>query len=93
MAISEIVLRPVAGAAPDSFTHKLVARMARDTAASKLTPETVARKIHEVLRREKKPLRVPMDRARPLGVVKRLAPQSVIDRLIGGLMRETERGE
>ena len=27
-----------------------------------------------------------MDRAKVLGIVKRLAPQSVIDRLIGGLV-------
>jgi short-subunit dehydrogenase len=77
----------VAGAPPDSFSHKMVERMARDTAASKLTPEDVAEKIHEVISREKKPLRVPMDRARMIGLVKRLAPQPVLDRLMAGLMR------
>ncbi len=77
----------VAGAGPGSFSHKMVERMARDTAASKLTPEQVAEKIHDVITREKKPLRVPMDRARALGLVKRLAPQPVIDRLMKGLLR------
>ncbi|MCP5056508.1 MAG: SDR family NAD(P)-dependent oxidoreductase [bacterium] len=85
-------LRTVANAAADSFSHKMVAQMARDTAASKLTPEMVAEKIYSVLSNQKKPLRVPMDRARPLTLVKRLAPQSVIDRLIGGLIKGANRG-
>ncbi len=80
-------LRLAAGVGPDSRSHKMLERMTRDTAASKLTPETVARKIHEVITRERKPLRVPMDRAKALGVVKRLAPQPVIDRLLAGLTR------
>jgi len=71
---------------PDSRSHAMLDRMTKDTAASKLTPEAVAAKVHEVITSEKKPLRVPMDRARVLGVVKRLAPQSVIDRMIGGLL-------
>ena len=72
--------------AEDSPSHKMLERMARDTAASKLTPEKVAAKVHDVITREKKPLRVPMDRAVALGLVKRLAPQSVIDRLLRGLI-------
>lgn len=80
-------LEIVAGAGPDSSSHKLVERMARDTAASKLTPEQVAEKIHQLITREKKPLRVPLDRARVITLVKRLAPQAVIDKLMGGLMR------
>ena len=80
-------LRVVENVAADSFSHKMVAQMARDTAASKLTPQMVADKIHSVITSKKKPLRVPMDRARPLTLIKRLAPQSVIDRMIGGLMR------
>jgi short-subunit dehydrogenase len=79
-------LEVVAGAGPDSRSHKLLERMTRDTAASKLTPEQVADKIHDVLTRPKKPLRVPMDKARAVGVLKRLAPQAVIDRLVGGLL-------
>jgi hypothetical protein len=31
-----------------------------------------------------------MDRAKLLGVVKRLAPQSVIDRMIGGLLPDAD---
>ncbi len=80
-------LHTVAKTGPDSFSHKMVERMAADTAASKLTPQTVAAKVHEVITRDKKPLRVPMDRARPLGLLKRLAPQAVIDRLIAGLLK------
>jgi short-subunit dehydrogenase len=71
---------------PTSRSHAMLARMTEDTAASKLTPEAVAAKVHEVITSDRKPLRVPMDRARALGVVKRLAPQFVIDKLIGGLL-------
>jgi short-subunit dehydrogenase len=81
-------LRIVENVTPESLSHAMVARMARDTAASKLTPEAVAAKILQVVTRDKKPLRVPMDRARVVTLLKRLAPQSVIDRLIGGLLRE-----
>jgi short-subunit dehydrogenase len=79
-------LATVKAVAPDSFSHRMVERMARDTAASRLTPQAVAAKIHSVITSEKKPLRVPMDRARLLTLVKRLAPQSVIDKLIGGFL-------
>lgn len=72
---------------PDSPSRRMLRRMARDTEASKLTPEMVAEKIHQVITSEKKPLRVPMDRAKVLSVVKRLAPQSVIDRLVAGVLR------
>lgn len=81
-------LRLVAGVTPDSPSHRMVERMARDTAASGLTPQQVADKICSVITREKKPLRVPMDKARAVSVLKRLAPQSVIDRLVGGLLEE-----
>ena len=79
-------LATAANVGPDSRSHRLVERMGLDTAASKLTPETVAEKVHAVITSKKKPLRVPLDRARPLGLVRRLAPQSVIDRLIDGLL-------
>lgn len=79
-------LELVAGVGEGSRSHKMLARMTADTEASKLTPEIVAAKIADVLAAEKKPLRVPMDRAKALGLVKRLAPQSVIDRLIRGLL-------
>lgn len=78
----------VSGVKEGSRSHAMLRRMDADTAASSLTPEVVSEKIAEVLGMKKKPLRVPMDRAKVLGVVKRLAPQSVIDRLIGGLLAE-----
>jgi len=80
-------LRIVDGAAPDSFSHNVAAQMAADTEESKLTPEMVSEKIYEVITSESKPLRVPMDRAKALTLVKRLAPQAVINRLLGGLMK------
>ena len=79
-------LHTVKNVEPGSPSLRMVERMARDTAASKLTPETVARRVLAVIRSSKRPLRVPMDRAKPLSIVKRLAPQSVIDRLIAGLI-------
>lgn len=80
-------LRIVDGATADSFSHNVAAQMAADTDASKLTPELVAEKIHQVVTSKNKPLRVPMDRAKAVTLVKRVAPQSAIDRLIGGLMK------
>ena len=80
-------LRTVAGVADDSLTHKMVNRMAKDTAASKLTPEIVSEKIYQVITADKKPLRVPMDKARAITLVKRFAPQSLIDKLVGGLVK------
>ena len=78
-------LHLVAGVAADSPSHRMLTRMDADTAASKLTPEAVAEKVYAVITSPKKRLRVPMDRARALTLVKRLAPQSVIDRLLRGL--------
>jgi short-subunit dehydrogenase len=80
-------LHTVAKVAPGSRSLKMVERMATDTAASGLTPEAVARRVLEVIRSNKRSLRVPMDRAKPLSIVKRLAPQAVIDRMIDGLLR------
>jgi len=80
-------LKIVDGAEPDSFSHNFAAQMAADTEASKLTPEMVAEKIYEVITSQNKPLRVPMDRAKALSIFKRVAPQAVIDRLIGSLMK------
>ena len=84
-------LKTVEKVGPDSFSHGVVEQMARDTAASRLTPEKVAEKICSVIESDRKPLRVPMDRARGVGLVKRLAPQSVIDRLIAGFLRSASR--
>jgi len=85
-------LRAVENVAPGSFTHKMVAMMAKDTAESKLTPEMVADKIYSVITKDKKPLRVPMDRAKTVSVIKRLAPQSFIDNLIGNLLKGAQAG-
>ena len=79
-------LRTVTKVDADSPSRRMVERMAADTAASSLTPEAVAAKVHEVLVADRKPLRVPMDRARPMGLLKRLAPQAVIDRVIASLL-------
>ncbi|MDP6977963.1 MAG: SDR family NAD(P)-dependent oxidoreductase [Myxococcota bacterium] len=82
-------LHTVENTAPDSPSHRMVERMAKDTAASKLTPERVAKEVERVIHMDRKPLRVPLDRAKPLSVIKRLAPQALIDRLVGGLLDDT----
>ena len=82
-------LRTVKNVKTGSMSLRMLDRMARDTEASKLTPEAVARRIHTLIRSSKRPLRVPMDRAKPISILKRLAPQSVIDRLVAGLMSES----
>ena len=75
-------------ASDGSPTFNMVNKMAKDTAASKLTPEMVAKRVHQIILQKKKPLRVPMDKAKPIGMVKRLAPQGLINRLIDGLLSE-----
>ncbi len=80
-------LRVADGVAADSFSHNVVNMMARDTASSKLKPERVAAKIHQIIRMKKRPLRVPMDRARAITLVKRIAPQRIINGLIDNLMK------
>jgi short-subunit dehydrogenase len=84
-------LRTVAGVADNSLSHKMVERMARDTAASKLTPEIVSEKIYQVINSDRKPLRVPMDKAKAVTVLKRIAPQALIDKLVGGLVKSGAR--
>jgi len=79
-------LRLVDNVAENSLSHKMVRRMAKDTAASKLTPQMVSARILDVIGLQRKPLRVPMDKARGLSIIKRVAPQSLIDKLIGGLL-------
>lgn len=86
--------RPAAGShlslvenvAPNSPSHAMLEMMERDTVNSPLTPEVVSAKIYDVITSHKKPLRVPMDRAKALGWVKGLAPQSVVDRLMKGVL-------
>jgi short-subunit dehydrogenase len=82
-------LRMVDNVSKDSLSHKMVKRMAKDTVASKLTPQMVSQKILEVLESDTKTLRVPMDKARAIAVLKRLAPQSLIDKMVGGLLGST----
>jgi short-subunit dehydrogenase len=100
--VSVVIMQPVAmrmdrpdtgahlelarGVTADSFTHQMVARMAKDTRESALTPEQVAAAISAVIDAPRKPLRKPLDRARVLTLVRRLAPQWVIDKLIGSLL-------
>lgn len=71
---------------PGSRSHKMVERMVADTAESTLTPEAVAKRVHQVLTAKSKPLRVPMDRAKAMSVLKRLAPQPLVDKMIDGLV-------
>jgi len=71
----------------DSLTHRMVKRMAADSAASKLTPEMVSEKIYSVITSDKKPLRVPMDKAKAITLLKRFAPQSFIHKLVSGIMK------
>jgi short-subunit dehydrogenase len=80
-------LELAAGVAHDSRSRAMLDRMTRDTRASALTPESVAARIRDVIRQQRKPLRVPLDKARAITWIKRLAPQRVIDRLMAGLAR------
>jgi short-subunit dehydrogenase len=73
----------------NSLSHRMLKRMAKDTAASKLTPEMVSDKICTIISSEQKPLRVPMDKARALTLIKRFAPQAVIHKMVNGLVRST----
>jgi short-subunit dehydrogenase len=73
----------------NSLSHRMLKRMAKDTAASKLTPEIVSEKIYSLLTSDKKPLRVPMDKAKAVTLLKRFAPQSFINKLVNGLVAST----
>ena len=79
-------LHTVRNVAPGSPSLRMLERMARDTEASKLTPEAVARRLLAVIRSSKRPLRVPMDKAKPISILKGLAPQWLIDRIVAGLL-------
>jgi len=79
-------LKIAQGAPKDSPTRRMAAMMAKDTAESKLTPEIVSAAILDVIRSDSRKLRYPMDRAKILSVVKRLAPQALINKLIGKLV-------
>lgn len=82
----------VAKSAPaTSTTQAIVRMMANDTRASKLTPEKVSLAIYDVMRAKNRKLRYPLDRARVLGKVKRIAPQSLISKMIDGLVRDAQK--
>jgi len=76
-------LKIAQGVPAQSPTRKMAAMMAKDTAESKLTPEIVSGAIYDVIQSNNRKLRYPMDRAKILSIVKRLAPQPVIDKIIG----------
>ncbi|MGB5810431.1 MAG: SDR family oxidoreductase [Polyangiales bacterium] len=80
-------LELVDGVRSGSTSQKVLARMAKDTAASGLSPQAVSDRIYEVITSRKKPLRVPMDRAKTLTAVRKLAPQFVIDKLIADFVK------
>lgn len=65
---------------------RMLRRMEQDTVESKLTPGQVSEDIFKVIQNPNKPLRKPLDKAKGLTVVKRLAPQFLIDKLIGRLL-------
>jgi short-subunit dehydrogenase len=82
-------LELAAGVAADSLSRAMLERMTRDTRVSTLTPERVAARIRDILLQDRKSLRVPLDKARAITWVRRLAPQRVIDRLMDGLVRSS----
>ena len=84
-------LKVARGAPAASTTQAIVRMMAKDTRASKLTPEKVSLAIYNVIRAKNRKLRYPLDRARVLGKVKRIAPQSLITKMIDGLVRDAQK--
>ena len=79
-------LRLVDGVTEGSVSQRMLGRMSKDTKNSKLTPEMVSRKIVEVIRMRDKPVKVAMDKAKVIGTLKRFAPQSVLDKMVRGLV-------
>lgn len=84
-------LKIASGAGPRSFTRSVARLMAKDTKASKLTPQEVSLAIHKVIISRNRKLRYPLDRAKVIGKVKRIAPQSLINKLIGGMLRDAAK--
>ena len=72
--------------AEGSPSNRLLQRMAKDTAASKLTPEMVSEKIYQVITSDKKPFRIAMDKARVIGVLKRLLPGGALRSMVYGMV-------
>jgi NADP-dependent 3-hydroxy acid dehydrogenase YdfG len=79
-------LKTAAAVGKSSDTRRLLRRMEQDTLQSRLTPEQVSEAIFRVIQDPGKPLRKPLDRAKGLTIVKRFAPQFLIDKLIGRLL-------
>jgi short-subunit dehydrogenase len=84
-------LRLVDNVKEGSFSHRMVKMMSRDTAKSNLTPEIVSDKIVEVLAMDKKPVRVPMDRAKKITMLKRLAPQSMVEKAVMDIIKSAPK--
>lgn len=84
-------LKIAAEASQTSTTQAIVRMMAKDTRESKLTPEKVSLAIYDVIKSKKRKLKYPLDRARVLGKVKRIAPQSLINKMIDGLVRDAQK--
>ena len=84
-------LKIAANASETSTTQAIVRMMAKDTRESKLTPEKVSLAIYDVIKSKKRKLKYPLDRARVLGKVKRIAPQSLINKMIDGLVRDAQK--
>lgn len=84
-------LKIAQAAGEESLTHAVARLMAKDTRESKLTPEIVSAEILKVIRSKKRKLRYPLDRAKVVSKIKRIAPQSMIDKLVGGLMEDATR--
>lgn len=84
-------LKIAEAAGPASFTRSVARLMAKDTRASKLTPEDVSLAIHKVIISKNRKLRYPMDRAKVVGKIKRIAPQGLINKLIGGMLQDAAK--
>lgn len=80
-------LKIASGVTEGSPTHQMVRLMAKDTNASKLTPELVADHIYRVIESDNRKLRYPLDRAKLVGKLKRFAPRSVTDKIVTGVIR------
>lgn len=74
-----------------SPSHAVARLMEKDTRNSKLTPEKVSLAIYDVIQTRKRKLRYPMDRAKLVGLIKRIAPQAVINKLIKGMLHDARK--
>jgi len=84
-------LKIASGADAASFTQSVARLMAKDTKASKLTPEDVSLAIHKVVVSKNRKLRYPMDKAKVGGKIKRIAPQGLSNKLIGGMLQDAAK--